>query len=88
MQHSPESHVRSVSWSKRTHHLWNTKSQFIFRTKEVIHKTTIRPIIMHRAECWTPFQKDEQNVDVIQKKVTPEQDLWPSMGLRHLEKQI
>ena len=44
--------------------------------------------MMHRAECWTLPQKDEQNLDVIQKKVSTEQDLWPSMELRHLEKQI
>jgi hypothetical protein len=88
MQHSPESHVRSVSWSRRPHHLWNTKSQSTSRTKEIINKTSIRPIVMHRAECWTLSQKDKQNLDVIQKKVSTEEDLWPSTGLRHLEKQI
>jgi hypothetical protein len=59
-----------------------------FRTKEVINITSIRPIMMNRAECLTLSQKDEQNADVIQKKVSPEQDLWSSMGLRHLEKHI
>jgi hypothetical protein len=44
--------------------------------------------MMHRAECWTLSQNDEQNLDVIQKKLSTEQDLWPCMGLRHLEKQI
>lgn len=43
---------------------------------------------MHRAEYWTLSQKDEQNLDVIQKKESIAQNLWPSTGLKHMEKQV
>jgi hypothetical protein len=40
------------------------KSNFISRTKILLYKTLVLPIILYGAECWTLSQTNEKIVDV------------------------
>jgi hypothetical protein len=45
------------------------KSNFISRTTKILLYTTVRPIVLYRAKCWTLSQTNKKMVDVFERKI-------------------
>jgi len=52
-----------------------------FKTKTILYKVMIRPIVLYASETWTTTKTDEQKVAIFERKIFgPKKDC--STGLR------